>query len=90
MLEALDPEQRPRMVKLLGIDFDFSALTEVDDAVREDLPKEEQAEILQQLPPTERVALTRSLDYPEDSAGRRMQTEFVVVPPVWNVGQAID
>jgi magnesium transporter len=118
LLEALDPEKRQRFVELLGIDFDFSALTEVDDAVREeildemppaqvaegvrelesddavaileDLPKEEQTEILQQLPPPERIALARGLTYPEDSAGRRMQTEFVAVPPAWNVGQAID
>ena len=59
-------------------------------AILEDLPKEEQAEILEQLPPPERVTLKRSLDYPEDSAGRRMQTEFIAVPPAWNVGQAID
>jgi magnesium transporter len=118
VLEALEPDQRPRLVELLGIHFDFSALTEVDDAVREeildempprqvaegvrelesddavaileDLPKEEQAEILEQLPQLERVALARSLDYPEDSAGRRMQTEFIAVPLAWNVGQAID
>ena len=118
VLEALDPGKRPRLVELLGIDFDFTALTEVDDAVREeildelppqtvaegvrdiesddavaileDLPKEEQAEILEQLPPPERVALKRSLDYPEDFAGRHMQTEFIAVPPTWNVGQAID
>ena len=65
---------------------------ESDDAVAilEDLPKDEQAEILEQLPDPERVALERSLDYPEDSAGRRMQTEFIAVPPAWNVGQAID
>ena len=118
LIEALPPEQRLRLVELLGIDFDFTALTEVDDAVREeildelppqavakgvselesddavaileDLPKDEQAEILEQLPQPERVALARSLDYPADSAGRRMQTEFIAVPPVWNVGQAID
>ncbi len=118
VLEALEPEQRPRLVELLGIDFDFTALTEVDDTVREeildelpaqavaqgvrdiesddavaileDLPKHEQTEILEQLPPLERVALARSLDYPEDSAGRHMQTEFIAVPPAWNVGQAID
>jgi magnesium transporter len=118
LIEALDAEQRPRLVELLGIDFDFTALTEVDDVVREeildelpsqavakgvselesddavaileDLPKDEQAEILEQLPQLERVALARSLDYPEDSAGRRMQTEFIAVPPAWNVGQAID
>lgn len=63
-----------------------------DDAVYilEDLPKDEQAEILEQLPPPERLALARSLHYPEDSAGRRMQTEYVAVPPSWSVGQAID
>jgi magnesium transporter len=38
----------------------------------------------------ERVALQRSLDYPEDTAGRRMQTEFIAVPPFWTVGQTID
>jgi magnesium transporter len=43
LIEALEPEQRPRLVSLLGIDFDFAALTEVDDAVRD--------EILDELPP---------------------------------------
>ncbi len=118
VLEAIEPEQRPRLIELLGIDFDFTALTEVDDAVREDileelppqavaegvrelnsddavailgdLSKEEQAEILEQLPALERVALARSLEYPEDSAGRRMQSEYIAVPPAWTVGQAID
>jgi magnesium transporter len=118
LIEALAPEHRPRLVELLGIAFDFTALTEVDDAVREeilddlppqtvaegvrdlesddavaileDLPKEEQAEILQQLPPHERIALSRSLEYPQDSAGRRMQTEFIAAPSSWDVGQAID
>ncbi len=118
VLQVLKADQRTRLVELLGIHFDFTALTEVDDAVREeileelppqtvaegvreiesddavaileDLPKHEQAEILEQLPPLERVALARSLDYPEDSAGRHMQTEFIAVPPAWNVGQAID
>jgi magnesium transporter len=118
LIEALDPELRPRLVKLMGRDFDFSALTEIDDTVREeildelppaavaegvreldsddavailaDLPKEEQTEILEQLPPPERVALARSLFYPENSAGRRMQTEFTAVPPVWTVGRTID
>jgi magnesium transporter len=118
VLEALDPELRPRLIALMGADFDFTALTQVDDTVREeileelppetvaegvrdldsddavtileDLPKEDQAEILEQLPPIERVALKRSLDYPEDSAGRRMQDEFIAVRPDWTVGQTID
>jgi len=118
VIEALDPELRPRLIALMGADFDFTALTQVDDTVREeileelppqtvaegvreldsddavtileDLPKEEQAEILEQLPPVERSALRRSLDYPEDSAGRRMQDEFIAVGPDWTVGQTID
>jgi magnesium transporter len=63
-----------------------------DDAVAilADLPKDEQVEILEQLPPSERVTLARSLLYPENSAGRIMQTEFIAVPPTWTVGQAID
>ena len=118
LIEALDPDLRPRLVELMGHDFDFTALTEVDDTVREeileelpaetvaegvreldtddavaileDLPKDEQTEILDQLPATERVALARSLDYPENSAGRRMQDEFIAVGPNWTVGQTID
>lgn len=118
LLEALLPEQRLALVELMGSDFDFSALTEVDEAIRldivdnlpnaqiaqavqeldsddavyilEDLDTEDQNEILAQLPFTERIRLRRSLDYPEESAGRRMQTEFVAVPPFWTVGQTID
>jgi magnesium transporter len=118
VIEALDTELRPRLVELMGREFDFTALTEVDDTVREeildelpsetvaegvreldsddavaileDLPKDEQAEILDQLPALERVALARSLDYPENSAGRRMQTELIAVEPHWTVGQTID
>jgi magnesium transporter len=118
LIEALAPDMRPQLVELMGTEFDFAALTEVDDTVREeileelptdavaegvreldsddaiyileDLPEREQAEILDQFPPPERVALERSLDYPDDSAGRRMQTEFIAVPPSWTVGHAID
>ncbi|NVO13817.1 MAG: magnesium transporter [Rhodoplanes sp.] len=118
LLEALDPELRPRLIGLMGADFDFTALVEVDDTVREeildelppqtvvegvrdldsddavyileDLPEKEQAEILEQLPSLDQVALRRSLQYPDDSAGRRMQSEYVAVPPTWTVGHTID
>jgi len=59
-------------------------------AILADLPKDEQTEILERFPPPERVALARSLLYPENSAGRRMQTEFIAVPPAWTVGRTID
>jgi magnesium transporter len=118
LLESILPDQRLALVRLLGKDFDLTALTEVDEAIRleivdqmpnsqiaaaigsldsddavyilEDLDHEDQEEILAQLPFTERVRLRRALDYPESSAGRRMQGEFVAVPPFWSVGQTID
>ena len=118
LIAALEPDDRVSLVELTGADFDFSALNEVDDSVREEileelepetvaegvrelqsddavellegLDEEDKEEILEKLPPSERDALERSLDYPENSAGRRMQTEFITVPPEWTVGQAID
>ena len=118
LLEALEPDLRPRLIELTRADFDFAALNEVDDAVLEeileelepetvaegvrelesddavellqDLDEQDQDEILEHLPQSERVALERSLDYPENSAGRRMQTEFITVPPDWTVIQAIE
>lgn len=118
LIEALDADERVSLVELTGADFDFSALNEVDDSVREEIleelepatvaegmrelesddavellegmDEEDQDEILDKLPQSERIAIERSLDYPENSAGRRMQTEFIAVPPDWNVGQAID
>jgi len=118
LIAALKPDDRVSLVELTGADFDFSALNEVDDSVREEileelepetvaegvrelesddavellegLDEEDKVEILEKLPPSERDALERSLLYPENSAGRRMQTEFIAVPPDWTVGQAID
>jgi magnesium transporter len=118
LIAALEPDDRVSLVELTGTDFDFSALNEVDDTVREEILEElepetvaegvrelesddavelletldekDQEEILEKLPPSERDALERSLEYPENSAGRRMQTEFITVPPDWTVGQAID
>jgi len=118
VLEALDADERLRLIKLLGDAFDYSALTEVDESIRveliealpaaqiargvmdmdsddavyilEDLEDDDREKILARLPAFERLALKRSLDYPEDSAGRRMQTEFIAIPPFWTVGQTID
>ena len=63
-----------------------------DDAVAilEDLEQEDRDEVLAKLPTFERLSLKRSLDFPEDSAGRRMQTDFIAIPPFWTVGQTID
>jgi magnesium transporter len=118
LIEALDSSSRASLVRLAGDDFDLTALTEVDEAVRleiidalpnakiaeavqeldsddavyilEDMEAEDQEEVLAALPFEERLRIRRALDYPEESAGRRMQTEFIAVPPFWSVGQTID
>lgn len=118
LIEALSHEARPRLVELMGADFDFTALMEIGDATREDileelpvealvegvrelesddavailetLEPEEQAEVLEALPAQERIVLRRSLDYPEDSAGRLMQTTLVAAPPFWTAGRVLD
>ncbi|WP_153768638.1 magnesium transporter [Labrenzia sp. CE80] len=118
LIESLGEADRARFVRLLGDDFDYTALTETDEAVRlklletlpnediaeglgdldsddavyilEDMDAEDQAEILGELPYADRAQLQRALDYPESSAGRRMQTEFIAVAPFWTVGQTID
>ncbi len=40
LIEALDPELRPRFIELMGREFDFTALTEVEDTVREEILEE--------------------------------------------------
>jgi magnesium transporter len=54
VIEALEPELRARLVELMGREFDFTALTEVDDTVRE--------EILEELPPATVAEGVRELD----------------------------
>ena len=85
-----------RDAALEAVDSDTLAATvqqlDSDDAVfvLEDMDAAERDEVLQRIPTSERLLLQRSLDFPEDSAGRLMQTEFVAVPPFWTVGQTID
>ncbi|MEA2937628.1 MAG: magnesium transporter [Alphaproteobacteria bacterium] len=54
LIEALAPELRARLIELMGREFDFTALTEVDDTVRE--------EILDELPAQTVAAGVRELD----------------------------
>ncbi|WP_306119970.1 MULTISPECIES: magnesium transporter [unclassified Roseitalea] len=93
-LTHIDDAARRDIVTVLPNEQIALALQQIDsdDAVYilEDMDEAEQADILARIPFTERIRLRRSLDYPEDSAGRRMQADFVAVPPYWNVGQTID
>lgn len=93
-LPELDEAVRDQVLEAMPTEQVAEALQQLesDEAVYllENLDKEEQSDILAKLPHFERIALERSLEYPEDSAGRIMQTDLIAVPPFWSVGQAID
>ena len=90
----LDDAIRDDVLEIVGKDIVVAKVQQLDsdDAVfvLEDMDDAERQEVLEQIPQTERLLLERSLDFPEDSAGRLMQSEFISVPPFWTVGQTID
>jgi magnesium transporter len=94
VLTYLDAAVREEVIDLLGPKQLARAVTELasDDAVEvfEDLDEEAQHRILSRLPRAYRTLLEESLSYPEDSAGRLMQREMVVIPSAWSVGETID
>ncbi len=82
IIDTLDIKQLANNAKSLDI----------DDAVdlAEDLEEQNQNIFLENLDKEERTLVKEGLNYPEDSAGRLMQRQFVAIDQSWNVGQAID
>lgn len=82
VLAQMKPEE---VAKIIG-DMDS------DDALYliEPLEPTFQKEIIRKLSARSRVTLEEGLAFPEDSAGRLMQREFVAVPQFWTVGKTID
>ena len=93
-LTELDESLRVAILRALPPEFVAEGLTRIesDDAVYilEDLSEAQKNAILARLPHLARMRVSRSLDYPDETAGRRMQTEFLAVPGFWTVGQTID
>ncbi len=71
LLEALDHDSRPKLIELLGSRFDFAALTEVDDSVREDILEELDTETLvegmRELDSDDAVYILEDLDQDEQN-----------------------
>ncbi|MFG5381851.1 magnesium transporter [Yoonia sp. R2-816] len=65
---------------------------ESDDVVDlvEYLGEDQQEAVLDALDAGDRVVVEQALTYPEESAGRHMQSELVRAPEHWTVGEAID
>ncbi len=93
-LSELDEGLRDEVLGYVGPSRVAEGLAELDtdDAVYllEDMEEAEQQALLARMPDEERQQIERSLEYDEDSAGRLMQRDIVVVPPHWDVGQTID
>ena len=94
VLSELDYTVRDQLSEALPNELLARAVTELDtdDAayLLENLEAEDKEEILAQLGTSDRAALERNLEYPEETAGRLMQSEFVAAPPFWSVGRLID
>lgn len=94
ILSELDEGLRQEVIGLLPPEVLADAVRDLesDDVVDlvEDLEDHEQEAILNALEAGDRLAVQKSLTYPEYSAGRLMQREVVMAPEHWNVGQAID
>lgn len=94
VFSELDETVRDQLSEALPNELLAKAVTELDtdDAAYliENLEDADRQEILEQLPSSERAALERNLEYPEETAGRIMQSDFVAVAPFWSVGQVID
>ena len=71
---------------------DLAGQLDTDDAVAiiEDLEADEQQAVLDELNPEDRAAIVAALSYPEETAGRIMQSDLVAVPEHISVGQLID
>lgn len=94
VLSEIDHSVRDQLSEALPNELLAKAVTELDtdDAAYliENLEQEDRDEILAQLPKGERAVLERQLDYPEESAGRLMQSDFVAVAPYWTIDQVIE
>ena len=94
VLSELDETVRDQLSEALPNELLARAVTELDtdDAayVIESLEESDKQEILAQVPSGDREAIERALEYPEDSAGRLMQADFVAVAPYWTIGNVID
>ncbi len=82
VLESLAPEDIATLISKLESDDALEMISHLDEG--------RQHQVMKKLSWKMRLAVTEGLSYPEESAGRLMQREVVVLPQFWTVGNAID
>ncbi len=94
ILPELEEDIRDEIADQLGTTSLAHAIArlESDDALEliETLDEQKQRDILQKIPAELRSIVEEGLAFPEDSAGRLMERDFVAVPAFWTVGETID
>lgn len=90
----LDDDLRDEILQRMEISKVANIINQLDsdDALFliESFDEDKQKEILRTLSRTMRVVIEEGLTFPEDSAGRLMQREFVSIPKFWSVGKTLD
>ncbi|MCC7305764.1 MAG: magnesium transporter [Alphaproteobacteria bacterium] len=81
-LSALSAAQVATLVSRLESDDALDMIIMLDEDFRKD--------IIRKLSAKMRLALEEGLSFPEESAGRLMQREFVAIPQFWTVGKTLD
>ncbi len=83
--EALGDMEAPQVADLI------SAM-DSDDALEviENLDVDFQKEVIRKLPVKTRISVEEGLSFPEYSAGRLLQKEFIAIPQFWTAKEAID
>lgn len=94
ILAELDETVRDEVAEQLGTETIAKAIAALDsdDALNliSTLEETKQRRVLHAISFALRSMLEEGLAFPEDSAGRLMQREFVAVPAFWTVGEVID
>ena len=93
LLFELEDHLRKEVTDSLTPEEVAEVITEMDSdeavQVLEDMDEDDRAEVLSSVPREEREDIEVGLAFPEDSAGRRMQTDVVSVGTNWTVGQTM-
>lgn len=90
----LDPELCKEVIEDMEAPEVASLISSMDSddalGVIENLDTDFQKEVIRKLPVKTRISIEDGLGYPEYSAGRLLQREFVAIPQSWTVGETID
>jgi len=94
VLAEMNDYVRERLIDLLAPEqvAEIASELDTDDAVAiiEDMEEDDQQAVLQAMEPEDRAAIEDALSFPEETAGRLMQREYVAVPEHVTVGDVID